>query len=120
MDGGSFYRRGSSITSSLAGSSPYTSTPTSGYVNCPPPAASFESSTLESCDLTLHRKLDQLLFLFNEERREAAELRATVLELKEQVEEVRERQERLSTADPNSTSTSAGKGSYKVPTDISV
>ena len=42
-----------------------------------------------------------------------------MLELKEQVEEVRERQERLSTAEPNSTSTSAGKGSYKVPTDIS-
>ena len=113
MDGGSFYQRGSSITSSLAGSSPYTTTPTSAYS----PRASFES-TLNSYDLTLHRKVDQLLFLFNEEKRESVQLRATVLELKEQVEEVRERQERFSTAESNRTS--PGKGSYKVPTDISV
>ena len=82
------------------------------------PTASIESSTLNSCDLTLHRKVDQLLLLFNEEKREAVQLRATVLELKEQVEEVRERQERFSTAESNHTPTD--KGSYKVPTDISV
>ena len=114
MDGGSFYQRGSSVTLSLAGSSPYTSTSTSAYVNHSP-TASIESSTY-SCDLTLHQKVDQLLLLFNEEKREAVQLRATVLELKEQVEEVRERQERFSTADRTPTD----KGSYKVPTDISV
>ena len=117
MDGGSFYQRGSSVTSSLAGSLPYTSTPTSAYVNYSP-TASIESSILNSCDLTLHRKVDQLFLLFNEEKREAVQLRATVLELKEQVEEVRERQERFSTAESNCTPTD--KGSYNVPTDISV
>lgn len=72
-----------------------------------------------SPNLTLHGQVDQLLLLFNEEKREAVQLRATVLELKEQVEEVRERQERFSTAESNRTPTEA-QGSYKVPTDISV
>lgn len=111
MDGGSFYRRGSLITFSLAGSSPYTSTPTSaaGYMT---------SAPVDTCDPTLHQKVNQLLFLFNEERREVAGLKVTVLELKEQVEEMKEKQKTVSFAEVQSTA--AVKGSYRVPTDISV
>ena len=118
MDGGSFYQWRSSITSSLAGSfnnsSPYpsTSTPNSSLSDCPPYTADSYAA-----GPSIDQKIDQLLFLFNEERRETAELKTAVLKLKDQMEEIKEWQEKHATSEPT---LPAGKGSYRIPPDLSV
>jgi len=61
--------------------------------------------------------VDQLLFLFNEGRRETAELKATVLDIKGQVDEIKEWQEKHASSQ---LSLSSPKGSYKLPPDLSV
>ena len=121
MDAGCFYRGGSSITStsllsdSFNTSSPYTSTPTAGS------SSLFSDTPLDLCGggPSIHHKMDQLLFLFNEERRETAGLKAAVLELKGQVDEIKDSQEKhMATSEPFPVA--APKGSYKLPPDVSV
>ena len=106
MDGGNIYRRGSSITSSLAGSLlPFTSTPTpsSSFVDPAPPVPRFDSYAVENsvAGPSIHQKMDQLLFLLNEERRDTSELKAAVLKLTEQMEEIRQQQERMLPVTPS-------------------
>ena len=100
MDGGNFYQWGSSITSSLArslnSSLLFTSnpTPSSSFIDPAPPVPRFDSYTVDNsvAGPSIHQKMDQLLFLFNEERIETSELKATVLRLPNQVKEIRQRQ----------------------------
>ena len=110
MDTGGFYRRGASITSSFAGphvdmSHTYTSTPPPGQ----PPATSIPVEYT-----SVSQKLDQLLFLYLEEKKEISEFQDAVSSLTEKVNEVMERQEEAPTKKEQ-----AAEG-YKIPTDLSV
>jgi hypothetical protein len=113
MDTGG-YRRGTSITSSFAGahgdmSRSYTSTPPAGFQS---PATSIP------VDYTpVSQKLDQLLFLYLEEKKEISELKGAVSSLTEKVKEVMECREEASAKKEQ---TADGKRSYKIPTDLSV
>ena len=113
MDTGGFYRRGASITSSFAGphvdmSHAYTSTPPPGQ----PPATSIPVEYT-----SVSQKLDQLLFLYLEEKKEISELKDAVSSLTEKVNEVMERQDEAPTKKEQA---AEGKCSYKIPTDLSV
>ena len=112
MDTGGFYRRGASISSSFTGpngdmSHTYTSTPNSGFAGFQPPATPIEYSSMT-------QKMDQLLHLFLEEKKEITELKGIVSALTEKVTEAMERQEEAAEKKAGE------KCSYKVPTDISV
>ena len=65
----------------------------------------------------MSQKLDQLLFLYLEEKKEISELKDAVSSLTEKVNEVMERQEEAPTKKEQA---AEGKRSYKIPTDLSV
>ena len=113
MDTGGFYRRGTSVTSSFAHgdmSHTYPNTPPAGFQ---PPSTSIPAEYTS----VMSQKLDHLLFLFLEEKKEISELTGTLSLLTEKVEEVMKRQEESPTEKEQTTE---GKCSYKIPTDLSV
>ena len=65
----------------------------------------------------MSQKLDQLLFLYLEEKKEISELKGAVSSLTEKVKEVMECQEEASAKKEQAAD---GKRSYKIPTDLSV
>lgn len=82
------------------------------------PAASQPLATSTPLEYTsVSQKLDQLLFLYLEEKKEISELKGAVSSLTEKVHEVMERQEE---APAKKEQAAEGKRSYKIPTDLSV
>ena len=95
MDCGVFYRGGSSITALLSGVQEYmcslSSTPNNSFnssVFCPSPAAT--DSLVHNG--SANQKLDQLLFLFNEQKAQNGELHKEVSAMKEQLSELLKKQ----------------------------
>ena len=90
MDSRGFYHRGSSITASFSGvpgCMPLSSTPNNSFNS-----SGFYPSPVATDSLALNRsanqKLDQLLFLVNEQKAQTGELHKEVSSLKEQVSEL--------------------------------
>ena len=91
MDSGSFFRRGSSVTSTLSvsgrqGYSPLSSSTPNTSLNatfCSPHSQVDVDPRIGNTSVS--QKLDQLLFLFHEQKAENGELRKEVTALKEHV-----------------------------------
>ena len=108
-----FHRRGTSITSSFAGphgDDTYAGTPPAGFHPALPPVP------LEY-HASVSQKLDQLLFLYLEEKKEISDLKDAVSSLTEKVGKVMERQEET---DAKQKQMAEGKRSYKILSDVSV
>ena len=95
MDCGGFYRGGNSVSTSFSDAPGYmtslSSTPNNSFNSfgfCPSPVAT-DSITHSG---SANQKLDQLLFLFNEQKAQNGELRKEVSALKEQVSELFKKQ----------------------------
>ena len=109
----------SSLAGSVGSTLAYTSTPTShGSYAYPSVLPRDPHTDPYSMGPSVNQKLDQLLFLFHEERKETSELKSMVMALKDQVEEIKEKQEKDTAVRMDSTTWS--KQSYKVPPDLSV
>ena len=119
MDSGSFYRGGSSVTSSLSGSQGhlpplFTSTPNSSYEGHSP----YASQPHAAVDLyAVSQKVDQLLHLVHEQKTQTANLQKTVSSIGEEVREVKQRQDNLERKEGGALSQ---KKSWKLPPDLSV
>ena len=119
MDCGGFYRGSSPITASFSGVPEYmpslSSTPNNSFnssVFCPSPAAT--DSLVHNG--SANQKLDQLLFLFNEQKAQNGELRKEVSALKEQVSELLKKQDVTQVSVVNAVRTKTAK----LPPEVSV
>ena len=123
MDSGCFYRGGSSITSSLSRSQGhlplFTSSPNGSYDGhspyTPRPQATVDPY---ASGHAVNQKLDQLLHLFQEQKTQTAQLEKVVSTLKDEVMEIKKRQDLDLEAKKDGAMSQ--RKSWKLPPDLSV